>query len=750
MVWMQVLRTITDSLTDHMKEFGSDYEKLLSPHLPPRDPHVPFYSTVSGARLSSANVLDGKYWRDNLESPVLFYRGMKQLIQEMPDVSTIVEVGPHTALQGPIREINQSQKSRQTPSEYVATLVRNKSCVGSILSCIGNLFVKGHFVDFSSLCPKASLLTDLPPYEWEKTEDVWRESRLSFAWRQRQHPHHELLGSKCVETIEFEPMWRNILHRHDVSWLVDHKVGSDVVFPVAGFVAMMGEAIRQFTGCSSYKLRHVMVKAALLIPDTEPVELLTSLRPHRVTGLSNSPTWYDISISTFDGAVWVENCIAQGKAAEDQPPGSAREIVPLPRKIQKRYFYDRMQYIGLKYGTSFQGLEDISCHPEACIATATLPIDVTTYEACYTIHPTVLDCCIQLCVVAQVHGIARNIDNLVLPVMFDSITVRAPGSSLIVEANIDSKQKMGNVLAVSQDTKLSCVEIENGRCLPFNIGEHTHSKDVKHACRVQWLPNIECSSQKGLIVLEKGNRDMYVGSERPSLVTILQMIDILEAAKIHPTDHFVKYLSWLQAQKAMILSGKCSALVPEVVDWAVMSFEERKAVLRTLLSDLESVGDSQLVNVASTISQLAEPDVLLPIFDQSKTALEFLLSNNTLRDVYDISMRGTSADRFLYLCGHVNPGMRVLEIGGGTAAATEKVLSSLVSQSGVRMYSQYFFTDVSSGFFGPAKERLAGFEAIEYKVLDVENSLEQQGFELGSFDLIIASNVGTPLPISIK
>jgi len=57
------------------------------------------------------------------------------------------------------------------------------------------------------------------------------------------------------------------------------------------------------------------------------------------------------------------------------------------------------------------------------------------------------------------------------------------------------------------------------------------------------------------------------------------------------------------------------------------------------------------------------------------------------------------------------------------------------------MYSQYVFTDLSSGFFGLAQDRLRQWGAVDYKVLDVEKDPEEQGFELGSFDLIVASNV---------
>ncbi len=43
-------------------------------------------------------------------------------------------------------------------------------------------------------------------------------------------------------------MWRNVLHLDGAGWLRDHRVIDDVVFPFAGYAAMVGEAVRQISG----------------------------------------------------------------------------------------------------------------------------------------------------------------------------------------------------------------------------------------------------------------------------------------------------------------------------------------------------------------------------------------------------------------------------------------------------------------------------------------------------------------------
>lgn len=57
------------------------------------------------------------------------------------------------------------------------------------------------------------------------------------------------------------------------------------------------------------------------------------------------------------------------------------------------------------------------------------------------------------------------------------------------------------------------------------------------------------------------------------------------------------------------------------------------------------------------------------------------------------------------------------------------------------MYGVYSYTDISAGFFIKAKDRFANYSNIEYSVLDIINDPAQQGFELGSYDIIIAANI---------
>jgi 3-oxoacyl-(acyl-carrier-protein) synthase/NAD(P)-dependent dehydrogenase (short-subunit alcohol dehydrogenase family)/SAM-dependent methyltransferase len=80
--------------------------------------------------------------------------------------------------------------------------------------------------------------------------------------------------------------------------------------------------------------------------------------------------------------------------------------------------------------------------------------------------------------------------------------------------------------------------------------------------------------------------------------------------------------------------------------------------------------------------------------------------------------------------------LRVLEIGAGTGSATASVLDALPQTR-----TEYFYTDVSAGFFGRAKARFGDRKFIRYQTFDAELPPAHQGIEPHSIDLVVASNV---------
>lgn len=87
--------------------------------------------------------------------------------------------------------------------------------------------------------------------------------------------------------------------------------------------------------------------------------------------------------------------------------------------------------------------------------------------------------------------------------------------------------------------------------------------------------------------------------------------------------------------------------------------------------------------------------------------------------------------------------MKILEVGAGTGAMTDFCIRALSmdtsTDASLRRYGQWDFTDISSSFFPGAQEMFAAEgQRMRFKVLDIEKDPEIQGFECGTYDMVVA------------
>ena len=158
-----------------------------------------------------------------------------------------LEIGPHSALAAPLRQILRIATS-STDSIYISTMTRNTNDVQhQMLHTLRTVHINSGNVDLLPVNGEGNVLKDVPLYPWKHETRFWHESRLTREWRYRKFPHHELLGARVVESSDLEPSWRNLLRLEEVPWICDHVVQGQIVFPAAGYVAMAGEAVQQLS-----------------------------------------------------------------------------------------------------------------------------------------------------------------------------------------------------------------------------------------------------------------------------------------------------------------------------------------------------------------------------------------------------------------------------------------------------------------------------------------------------------------------
>ncbi|KAE9377588.1 hypothetical protein N431DRAFT_398541 [Stipitochalara longipes BDJ] len=706
----------------HMVEVGQSYLHLLEGLVLPRPFQKPFFSSVTGKLFDTGEVLDLKYWQHNLESPVLFNSAVVCLLRHpLGQNPVFVEVGPHSALSGPLRQIFAHNSST---AHYAALMLRQQNCVHSFLSAIGKLWTLNAVMDFRALTPTGCFLPGLPPYPWHHSNSYWHEPRAVREWRHRQYRYHDLLGVKLTESTEFEPVWRNILHLDNAPWLRDHVINDNIIFPFTGYIGLIGEAIRQAGDAEDgFRLRRFHVKTALVLHEGEPTELITTFRrQHLTTSLEGD--WWEFTVTSHNGHTWTKHCNGEVTMLSE-PLGSPHQHTTLHRQLPSQKWYNGMSKLGLHFGPHFQSLNDIkTATTGASVATANVRNNWQGDENNYHIHPTVIDSALQLLCCAETYGLSRKY-RMVLPTVVESMSIVRCSRDVNVSVSADSNASGGIVGKGTCVANGTVVVQMSGVCLsPLEDIKDAGPKDSHAAARHTWGPDIDFMDLRSLI--------------KPTL----------DKSAFTPTLNELTELCLVHSQKR--LAGLESKLphMKLFSAWIDRQISKSESSSLMLLDDISI--DIQIDRLVSKLDQTPAACAALAmrklstsmseIFLGEANAMEILREDDLLGKMYFLS---EACDRSLFLkhLTHSKPNLRILEIGAGTGATSKTILAHLALPNGQPLYSRYAFTDISPAFLATAKETLQGVPNVEFAPLDISHDPAEQGFKHQKFDLIIATNV---------
>jgi NADPH:quinone reductase-like Zn-dependent oxidoreductase/SAM-dependent methyltransferase/acyl carrier protein len=180
---------------------------------------------------------------------------------------------------------------------------------------------------------------------------------------------------------------------------------------------------------------------------------------------------------------------------------------------------------------------------------------------------------------------------------------------------------------------------------------------------------------------------------------------------------------------------------PEGDLWRVvrpLPIESAEVLWRKSLSDYP-VYSAEILLLGRCASNLADfligkQDPLSFIFADGSTLAEHFYRHSPTYRIYNHLMR----DLVRQMLALLPPGkkLRVLEVGGGTGSLAFQILPWLPPSR-----TTYTFTDISNSFVIQAQRRFRDYSFVEYRQLDLEKSLSEQGLEVGQFDLVLASDV---------
>lgn len=273
-------------------------------------------------------------------------------------------------------------------------------------------------------------------------------TRDADADKYQRYPRHELLGSRVFDCSETESCWQNFLDIGEVSWLAEHALLDQIVFPAAAYIAMAGESMRQLSNghLESYTVNDFSITSALILERDQKSKLRTTLRPMNVA--RETGRWYALQIMSYDGSHWTEQCV--GKISPHGAPSSNDSDVPPPgvnlqRHVPQAYWYDVLENGGLKYGPAFQGLDEISTALTDDKAVATIsPFGDPTK---YILHPVTIEQCLQILMVAACRGQGQSLTGLSVVTAIEHFVVFSGGQLKFKIGGTAAKSRSGGVVA---------------------------------------------------------------------------------------------------------------------------------------------------------------------------------------------------------------------------------------------------------------------------------------------------------------
>ncbi|KAL5002552.1 hypothetical protein BDV10DRAFT_202156 [Aspergillus recurvatus] len=746
---------------------------------------IVFSSPVTGGRVTSAKVLsDPEHWVRSLLQPVRFVEAFTDMVLGSTDssnVDLVLEVGPHTALGGPIKEILALPEfsSKNVSLPYMGCLVRKEDARDCMLTAALSLLSKGHSVDllrlsFPSGIPDVKVLTDLPSYPWNHGIRHWSESRRNAAYRKRSQEPHDLLGALEPGTNPDAASWRHIIKLSEAPWLRDHVVQGNILYPGAGFVCLAIEAIKMqsaMSGTSSvtgFKLRDVEIHQALVIADNaDGVEVQTVLRS--VGGKTiGARGWKQFEIwSVSADSEWTEH--ARGLITVDTetktstPVASTLDESGYTRRIDPQDMFASLRAKGLNHGPMFQNtlsiLQDGRAKEPQCVVDIKIA-DVSSKKdsgRTSVLHPTTLDSIVLSSYAAVPSSDPSNDDSARVPRSIRSLWVSskissAPGHTFTCNVKMphhDAQSYEANVTVV--DGTESMVEMQGLVCQSLGRSAPAEDKEpwTKELCaNVDWAPDLTLSlglpgSSDAIDRRLNTLRDQNPDDRSIEVQTVLRRVcvyfshdalsSLTEGDVANLASHHVKFYKWMQDTVNLALSRRWSS---DSDTWIHDSSAVREKYI--------ALAASQTVD-GELICQLGP--LLLPILRGERAPLEVMMEGRLLYKYYANAYRLEPAfEQLKSLLGailHKNPRARILEIGAGTGAATRHALKTLgTDEDGGPRCESWHFTDISSGFFEAARTEFAAWGGLlEFNKLDIEQDPEAQGFKLGSYDVVVACQV---------
>lgn len=766
----------------HMEEVAAFYQKAIEPFCNEDEsslisegfPRAVFVSSVTG-RIADPATIGAGYWVKNLVRPVKFADAIESMFTSLGEgksnsgnglPNTVVEIGPHAALKNPIKQtldivqLQRSDRAQTTTLAYLPSLVRGTDDGEALLSLAGTLFTMGTPIQLGEInqtnTHNANVVTGIPAYAWDKSTSYEIRPRATHEKLFPGEPYHPLLGRRISSNGGKERAYRQAFTLDEMPWIRDHNVAGAVIFPMTGYMSCAIEATRRTlsTPPAAFLIRDFHIVARLEIQEEETVDMLTKIRP--ATAGTGTPTAWAFEISTWtEAGGWTIHGYGQieGETTEmtSETP-TLKASLPLVDTTPDLIEHDiahSYEYAGVRatrYGPTFRNsvrffegkgytilehqLRDLgkSLHVPG------------PYGSHVTIDPPTLDGFLQggspLQTTEDGKRPAQMPNYISRFRVSNQINAKPKQRFDIVTRLLDYDYKGGRmrlgVAVFARGPDNSLTPIAEWESVAFRtIGSAEEDPDPASGLPDNWawelLPRFDFLPPDDLV-------------KRFSFGDIIES-ETLRAAKLDKVSRY--FIGRALKETAKDDRSKLPYHLSRFVAWATrnvaedeMNFGVEPTALLNEVRDHDAQGE--MLNLIG--------EQLVPILRGEIEPLELMLMDGRLTRHYEADVMNAHLSKILgdmvLNLSDLDPNLRILEIGAGTAGTTLPVLEALSRENSEGVFLNYTFTDISSGFFENARTKLAKWsQRITYKKLDISQDPVAQGLASEEFDIVIAANV---------
>ncbi|MEL6326741.1 MAG: MupA/Atu3671 family FMN-dependent luciferase-like monooxygenase, partial [Cyanobacteria bacterium J06626_23] len=448
-------------------------------------------------------------------------------------------------------------------------------------------------------------------------------------------------------------------------------------------------------------------------------------------------------------------------------------------------FYDRIQAQGIELGTSFQGIVQLWRGDREALGNIQRPNSLASESAGYGVHPALLDTCLQV-FFATIPTDGESLQGQYLPASLGHLQLAgalgdgelwshavlrseaAVGASAY-EGDVRILDETGHVVMqvtglrlqqalAEQSARAAATDIKDWfygvewhpymlptqetppapdyLLPPSDIVQQVYRQMAQHdgwaplAIYDSLFPKLEALSASYILwACHQMGIELHQG-QRLSVASINQEVKVVSAHQ-----RLLRRLLQILQQ-----AGFCQPITSET--WEVcqeVTPNDPQAIWRSLLADYPQCS-AELDLLGHCGQQLAavlqgQTDPLQLLFPEGSLAsVERLyqdapgsrVANQLVQQAITVALAQLPRDR----------AVRILEIGAGTGGTTTSVLPQLPAER-----TEYHFTDVSYLFMAKAEQKFQDYPFVQYRILDIEQEPQAQGFDGQYYDLILAANV---------